>query len=240
MSPCSWGYGATESLPAAAIVGQSMVDVSIGQFIFGTKNNKQNMFVIDFVNTYNPCGSGNVTGEGPLAHPNEIFISIFRARLSATVRALFPPQIGQKTPPTGCLGLAGVTSREFPRSLLEPLTEPCVETEAQDPVCQGTGISTAKETGVVISQQTAIAGRIAGQDGNSRHQRLTDHVGSPLLHGRMKQQMGTGEITAHSRWLDDAEPAPARFCAGRALGSSLPTCIESPAQMDHLDPAPIR
>ena len=23
--------------------------------------------------------------------------------------------------------------------------------------------------------------------------------------------MGTGEITAHPRWLDDAEPAPARF-----------------------------
>jgi len=40
MSPYSWWYGATESLPAAAIVGQSLDDVSIGQLIFRAKNNK--------------------------------------------------------------------------------------------------------------------------------------------------------------------------------------------------------
>lgn len=51
--------------------------LSIGQLFTESKNNKRNVFVIYFVNTYNPCGSGIIPGEGTATLKIEFFISIF-------------------------------------------------------------------------------------------------------------------------------------------------------------------
>ena len=64
MSPFFPWLSAAQSPLAAAIVGQNIAYLSIVEFYLESKNNKRNVFVIYFVNTYNPCGSGIIPGEG--------------------------------------------------------------------------------------------------------------------------------------------------------------------------------
>lgn len=80
---------------AAAIVGQNIALLSIAEFVSKSKNNKRIVFVIYFVNTYNLCGSGIISGEEIRSYEFVLHLYLPAHGCNPAVRALFPTQFRQ-------------------------------------------------------------------------------------------------------------------------------------------------